>query len=356
MTGPLDSASARLTATEVSQHASLEALDLTNDVEYLSRFLLQVQALFPELIPVHMRTAWRFHDRGPQDLEDELQSLGAIASASILGVRVDCCGTITAAAVTASVLAACGVPATYYLNHSAPYFDLARGRWGRPQVRASEVARELICHIALTGMEVGLHNDVWGLQDTGMDPIRSLKASLRWLRSLGIPIQGSVSHNTAWIYGVENFQVFTDFSFVDGLPRDRQPLTNMASLGLHYEANFPEPHPSRPTYAQLEYRESSSRVLSEEFMHMYLMQHPWFRRGYEYEIWAIGPDEWVIADYARHDFRYAVNSASVLEQLGSRAGQRSLGVLVLHPEYFCAGLDFATLAGVFGWEMAYGRA
>ena len=352
MSFPLDSRSARLMDIEVGQHASLEALNLTNDVDYLSRFLLQVQGHFPDLVPVPMQNAWRVHSGVAQDMEDELRAIGVHPSASLLGVRVDCCGTLSAAAVTASVLVACGIPATFFLNHSAPYCDLTRGRWGRMTFRAPVVARDLIRHIALAGMEIGLHNDVWGLQDRGLEPKKSLKASLRWLRSLGIQIRGSVSHNTAWLYGVENFQVFTDFAFVEGVPDERRPITDMASLGLEYEANFPEPHLIRPEFARLEYSERSSRVLSEEFMHMYLMEHPWFRRGYEYEIWAIGSDEWVIADYARQDFHYAIPSSTVIDFLGRQAGRRNIGVLVLHPEYFCAGLDRDTLADVFGWQEA----
>lgn len=349
MNTSLDDRSSRLVDIEVGQHASLEALRLTNDADYLGHFLLQVQSLFPDLVPVPLRTAWCFHSGGDEALQGELNALGARPNASVLGVRVDCCGTLTAAAVTASVLVTCGVPATFFLNHSAPYFDLSRRRWGRVAVDAPAVSRDLIRHIALTGMEIGLHNDVWGLQDRGLDPEKSLRSSLRWLRSLGMPIRGSVSHNTAWLYGVENFQVFTDFDFVDRVPDRRRPVADMASFGLEYEANFPEPHAARPAFSRLEHHERSSRVLSEEFMRLYLMEHPWFRRGYEYEIWAIGPDEWVIADYARRDFRYAVPSTSVLDHLGSRARQRSTGVLVLHPEYFCAGLDREALASVFGW-------
>lgn len=112
-----------------------------------------------------------------------------------------------------------GLPATYFVLHTAPYWH-----------HGPELAAALRRLQDAYGHEVGFHNDLLSLRERGADPGEVLAAELGWLRAEGIAVTGSAAHGSRLSHerGFSNAQVFAE---VD----ERGPL-RMADFGLEYEA------------------------------------------------------------------------------------------------------------------------
>ena len=126
-----------------------------------------------------------------------------------------------------------GLRATYFVLHTAPY-------WDDPElVPRLRGLQEL-------GHEVGFHNDLVTLQRLeGIDASSYLREALRRLRDGGIDVVGAAAHGSPWCHrlGFHNNYVFTGWDEpVPGFPSTEiaQKL-DPAEFGLEYEA-YHVPH------------------------------------------------------------------------------------------------------------------
>ncbi len=147
-----------------------------------------------------------------------------------------------------------GIAATYFVQHTAPYYygecDPNAGVFYR-----NECMRHYYLALQDMGHEVGLHNDaLWVYQRWQMDGAQALVEELNWLRSCGLEICGTAAHNFLGVYGAENYEIFKDTECLDWQPTQsgdyktehevccngrKAPLRILdpSELGLIYEGN-----------------------------------------------------------------------------------------------------------------------
>lgn len=162
-------------------------------------------------------------------------------------IRHDIDLDIRAALDQAEMEARRGIRTTYFVLHTAPYYGTVRsdGVFVRHGCMIHAYRR-----LQALGHEIALHTDPLLLyQQHGIDGAQALVAELAWLRSEGIDLVGTTAHNSASVYGAENFAVFRGrpqrLSGVQGCPPEvvhngrRAPLQVLdeRELGLRYEAN-----------------------------------------------------------------------------------------------------------------------
>jgi hypothetical protein len=101
----------------------------------------------------------------------------------VLGLRHDCDNVIHPAVEMAEWEAARAYRSTYYILHSAPYWN------DKP------LLQESLARIAECGHEIGIHNDALTVAlETGRDPVIILHEAIDELRSYGHRIRSTVAH------------------------------------------------------------------------------------------------------------------------------------------------------------------
>ena len=120
-----------------------------------------------------------------------------------------------------------GLRATYFVLHTAPYWD-------------REDLVERLRELQALGHEVGWHNDLVTLALVhGVDPGPYLRGELERLRGGGIDVVGVAAHGSPWCHrlGFHN-----DYAFADlpqprpGFPRRFDPIGTLADFGFAYDA------------------------------------------------------------------------------------------------------------------------
>lgn len=297
-------------AAEIEYHRTLSNMGLNNPLSYLDNFLCSLQGLHRAVQIVPLSTF----------AESDKSPLGKAQVA----IRVDCCGTLSAGLANALIYTRRGAPAHFFINHSASYFKHIRED---SKSGTSKVVQE----IALLGHQIGLHNDVFSLSDTPADQIRILRNDLTALRGLGLQINSTASHNSAWSYGVENFRIFTDFGVAFGTPEERLPQISLEELDLRWDASFPDLD-FTGRYIKPDESRYQDAIRNPDYQSQYFLNHPSLHRRLDMEAWLLAQDSWVIADYARHELHFPVNTADLIGLLsGSASGSRIM--LLIHPEY-----------------------
>jgi hypothetical protein len=179
-----------------------------DDLDALDALLEQATAVLP-MIDIH---------RGAHDPR-------------LIGLRHDVDNLIEPAVHMAQWEAARGYRATYFILHTAPYWEnklLLRG------------ALELI---AGCGHEIGIHNNALAeATRTGRDPGMILAAAVGELRDLGYDIRGTVAHGDHACYRNGQVRFVNDELFVEcARPQygnlDLSPVP-LATFGLEYDANW----------------------------------------------------------------------------------------------------------------------
>ncbi len=94
---------------------------------------------------------------------------------------------------------------TYFMLHTAPYY----GTFHKGVFRRNSCMAVLYRQIQDLGQEIALHTDPLELfQNLKINGAEAVVTEIEWLRSQGIRIVGSVAHNSAPIYGIENYAIF----------------------------------------------------------------------------------------------------------------------------------------------------
>jgi hypothetical protein len=123
----------------------------------------------------------------------------------LCAIRHDVDADIRAAVAEAEIERGHGAATTYYVLHTAPYY----GGFAKGVFRRHGCMAILYREIQDLGHEVALHTDPLHLyQNLQIDGAAAVRTELAWLRSEGLVVTGTVAHNSAPVYGVENFAIF----------------------------------------------------------------------------------------------------------------------------------------------------
>lgn len=296
----------------------LREMNLTNKLEYLDIILdrlLRVSNV--EIVPL-------------REIQTPVnRDVGDASPRNRIGVRVDACTSLLAAVASASLYSRRGVPATVFLLHSAAYFEPLLSD-------ESSFEQDMVREIALSGMEVGLHNDVLSLvSEPSAAEINSiLTRDLAALRRSGVSIEATASHNSAWSYGVENLSVFEEYCPPDLAVSHIEPVSASAH-GLKWDANFPALRSIGSEVRWVDPSEISEfppdPIRTHQFLTYYFLRHPSLRRGYDAEAWLLGRDLWVIADLTESVLHFPCGFEDVVLFLESKRGYDI--VFLIHGEY-----------------------
>jgi hypothetical protein len=145
-----------------------------------------------------------------------------------LALRHDVDSRLDSALVLARLEADRGLRATYFVLHTAPYWDDA------------DLLPRLL-GLQELGHEVGFHNDLVTLERVhGVDVAKYAPRALERLRSAGLDVVGAAAHGSPWCHrlGFHNNYVFAGWDEpVTGFPDTAvKRKLDPAELGLEYEA------------------------------------------------------------------------------------------------------------------------
>jgi SAM-dependent methyltransferase len=161
---------------------------------------------------------------------------------SRLGLRYDVDACFVSALYMARIEKDLGVPATYYFLPTASYY----GEWSAAGVKRNDGIFRLMAYMQdELGREIGYHDDWTKLfVDHALPPAETLKGELDQWRSRGLRVKTIVAHNSAYVYGVGNYELWTGQA-IDGRSSaklaDREVKLNQlhrAEFGLDYDGNF----------------------------------------------------------------------------------------------------------------------
>lgn len=239
----------------------------------------------------------------------------------------------------ARTLARYGVPGSFYYLHTAYYW----GQWSANHFLRNPNIAHLLKDVAVTGCEIGLHIDPIHLYLNGFNGAESVVKELEFIRGLGIQVHGVATHNSAPVYGADNFEIFKGYSFggrSNFMAKNIQiPLQtlDMASLNLTYEANFPLIRPafSREAQDYISYCLPSAAINNKQWMYQYLHNNPCYARAHEVICWVHGPNNWVWSDIRTNTFGWKLHFSDIIYKLNELINQPPCRVLfILHPCFF----------------------
>jgi len=239
----------------------------------------------------------------------------------------------------ARFLARRGVPGSFYLLHTAPYYGEFHGHLF---IRTPQLPRWIRAFI-VAGCELGVHNDALGAsQIPGVNGAHVLQTEIQWLRSLGAPVKGTAAHNSLPVYGAENYEVFVGHRLWDRTPTSitGEPLPlealSEAELGLTYEGTFALPRTDVDTHAADAFARdrAAADIRNPAWMQTYLSANPVCRWAVDLQIWIVARNRWVIGGSLDRQplFIPDLSLADVLDFVNDLTPPANV-LIVLHPEY-----------------------
>lgn len=256
----------------------------------------------------------------------------------VVSLRHDMDGDIVTGVRAARYLAKKGVPGSFFLLHTSHYY----GALEKKVFYRFSGLESFVTELLATGVELGLHTDPLSLYcNHHLNGTQAIKTEILWLRSLGVNVSGTVAHNSAPVFGAENFEIFQGRS-VGGRKRflyqgKRWPLQtlNERKLGLFYEGNYPYLPSLLDGHKVNDYFALSTNgcLRKRVWQYYYFIDNPFFRRAYDEDIWLLGNDSWVIASRdATLGKLMFVNTDGLLAYLGEISAEKRI-VISVHPEY-----------------------
>ena len=301
---------------------SAGGLDLANPLSYFVRMADDLAAL-PD-------------NRTLGTLGDLARREGGVNTA----IRVDLDMDIIAARAMARIAGRRSVPMSIYLLPTSSYYGyFADGTFHR-HFDCGKIYKEL----QDAGCEIGLHVD--GLEvylRHGMDGATAVREELDWLRSCGLDVRGTTGHNVASVYGAENFELFAGravggrkAAVKDGTILPLGVLDETA-LGLDYEGSGGGPPVVADPAAREEYLAGLPRgdfLRNPDWMRTYLVDSPYCKWDYDWNIWLLSKDMWVIGGRPGRPDNYAfgVTWDQVRDFVSARPRTESV-VFTLHAIY-----------------------
>lgn len=307
--------------------SSLEKLGLTNSFSVYERLMLILG------------------DRTQFDV----RPLGRIMEPSVDGrvivaLRHDLDADPCTAIHAAKLLTSHGMPGSFYLLHTSGYYGYFHEDVFHRHPAVTDVVRQL----SKTNCEIGLHTDPLSIYlDHGVDGAAAVKKEIQWLRKNGATICGTTAHNSAQVYGAENFEIFRGRS-VNGRRSVSWkgkviPLQRLSErrLGLHYEGNYPVVANGVSEAALSEYLMvcPPDAVRAPHWQRRYFIDNPIFKPAYDVSSWLVGRDAWILARHSQPDpgIAYPVTTDTILCDIQSM-NPRTRIVVNMHPEYVSADI------------------
>ena len=231
----------------------------------------------------------------------------------------------------ASILAQYGVPASFYILHSAQYYGIYSDNKFHRNPRLKTWVKELL----LSGVEIGLHNDAVGLSKKGYNGAEILVRELSFIRSLGAKVIGTVAHNSFPTQLAENFEIFKNLVLFDRETELDIGVLSMDELELSYEGNYSLIKDQiivddLDEFIKLDYAQNKIAWLS-----IYLLDNPVMGKDYEIDVWLLGKDQWLICD-RRKDQKHPdilEGSKNLIKYLSELKDSPRV-VLTIHPEFY----------------------
>jgi hypothetical protein len=257
----------------------------------------------------------------------------------IVSLRHDCDSNVVPAYWAAEHLADRGMIGSFFLLHTSSYYGTFNDQIFSRQRGLPDVVSTLARH----EQEIGLHIDplhVYFGHD--IDGTEAVLTELNWLRAQGLHITGIAAHNSAPVYGAENFEIMEGLALNDrravtwqGRTAPLQTITWRAS-GIAYSGNYPAP-PDAEDASNLEWflaHAPADALRRADWQAIYLLHNPVFSRRNDVSIWLIGRDRWSIAIHRPIKQLLAnISSIEVFEWLGKAARGNRI-CIVIHPDYF----------------------
>ena len=255
----------------------------------------------------------------------------------VVGLRHDIDANPGTALRMARYLARVGTCGSFYLLHTSSYY----GIYDDGELVRNPEMSELVLSFIVTGCELGLHTDpYWVSKVYKMDGAKAVDTELRWLRSQGAVIRGTVGHNSAPMYECENSEIFRERVMWDRVVKIKGKVLPLGvlsekKLGLQYEGNFAVQKKdfNAKDAAMFCSNLKDADIRSEPWMRKYLVDNPLYDREIDHQFWLIGKDKWVAG--GRDLWEWEVGLDRMLELVrGLPEDTRS--VVVIHPDYFTA--------------------
>lgn len=320
----------RKSAKDVLRQVNESCAYFSTDPRALTNTLRDFERLLKDLACLPNRRLGR--------LEDLALENGPANTAIRLDIDMD----LAAALEMARIAGRQRVPLTFFILHTAAYY----GALEQDEFVRNDAAAKWYRALQDHGAEVGLHVDALSLyRQHDIDGAQAVRSELAWLRSQGLRIHGTTGHNAAPVYGAENFEIFAgrDVGGRGFFRRDHAyyplGLLSEAELELRYEGSCPVRGAAEPDEPALERYlaglPAGDFIRDPEWFRTYLLDGLYCRWGYDFNIWVLGRNFWVVAgrEDGRPLFRFAVPWGEVREFLAALPEDRS-AVLTLHPVYF----------------------
>lgn len=187
-----------------------------------------------------MRTRSPFRETDLDDLDVFLDQAYAVVpmrevhagttDPRVIGMRHDVDNFIEPAVAMAAWEAGRGYRSTYYILHTAPYWD------------DKLLLRRSLDLIAGWGHEIGIHNNALAeYRRTGLDPRTSLAQACSELRGYGYRVSGTVAHGDSDCYDEQGDILFVNDQLFTECVRDYELICDpvpLAAFGLDYDANW----------------------------------------------------------------------------------------------------------------------
>lgn len=161
---------------------------------------------------------------------------GGLTDSTMIGLRHDVDNFIAPAVAMADWEAERGIRSTYFILHTAPYWQ------------QKDTLRASLETIAECGHEIGFHvNAITAAVETGRDPLAIVAEAVGELRSYGFPVRGVVAHGDSACYehGFVNDEIFTEsarppYGAPDRVIAGRVRLSPVprATFGFDYDPNW----------------------------------------------------------------------------------------------------------------------
>jgi hypothetical protein len=256
-----------------------------------------------------------------------------------LSLRHDVDAGVWCAPRMARALAKNSSPGVFYFLHTAAYYGFV-SPIGSAQFIRQPVLSGIVRAVVSTDCEVGLHNDALHVFKTWhLDGCQALEQEVGWLREHGAKVASTSAHNSGYVYGGENFELFRGLA---AWGRDRLQdgtqlgVVSQETLGIAFEANYPLPSKKRPAETELVHyhQPHAEPIRNQLWLENHFLNNPYFISAYDIDAWLTGHDRWFIAD-RRGDglLKDMVTTEQVLSYLSSIENGATV-VVNIHPDYF----------------------
>lgn len=243
------------------------------------------------------------------------------------------------AAIQASrALSERGLKGSFYLLHTSHYYGKFHDQDGQLMFVRHRGLENIVSELIRTGQDIGIHNDALGIVfDHGGNGAQCLNDEIIYLRSLGIDVTGSAAHNSTAVYGAECFEIFRGLSVGNreiihwrGKSADLQ-IVEMDDLGLRYEANHPIPRPQLDLQGVIDIsRKMEDPLRNPDWQRRYFVTHPVFERGYDFDAWLVGVDQWILS--GKGECHFPLKKSELVEAMKAIDEPVSI-VFSIHPIY-----------------------